>query len=332
MIMPAIFQKARKSRRIATGTFALLSVCVLIFQDNPAPQAAKDSLRQNEQMVILNVRVTDENRRAVADVAEERFQILEDGVKQKISLFSSEQIPLTYGLLIDNSGSLRSQIEKVISASKKIVNRNSPNDETFLIRFISSDKIQLVQELTFDKTPLLNGLDSLYVEAGQTAVIDAVYVGVDKLTKVKTVPANLRRKALILITDGEDRNSFYKPEQLFSMLGSTDIQVFVVGFTKELKERERAKALKLLNRLALDTGGRAFFPDSSGELDFISDEIINDIRTQYVIGYVPWNSATNASFHKLQVSIADDVNQEKRIAITRVGYEIGNKTSPLNKQ
>jgi Ca-activated chloride channel homolog len=319
------YRNTRTSRRTASRVFASLSFCVLLLQGNLASQVGQNSLSQTDQMVILNVRVTDDNGRAVADVAEERFQILEDGVKQKISLFSSEQIPLTYGLLIDNSGSLRSQIEKVISASKKIVNRNSPNDETFLIRFISSDKIQLVQELTFDKTPLLNGLDSLYVEAGQTAVIDAVYVGVDKLTKVKTVPANLRRKALILITDGEDRNSFYKPEQLFSMLGSTDIQVFVVGFTKELKERERAKALKLLNRLALDTGGRAFFPDSAGELDFISDEIINDIRTQYVIGYVPSNSATNASFHKLQVSITDDPNQEKRIAITRVGYAPGEK-------
>jgi Ca-activated chloride channel homolog len=314
------YRNTRTSRRIASRVFASLSFCVLLLQGNLASQVGQNSLSQTDQMVILNVRVTDDNGRAVADVAEERFQILEDGVKQKISLFSSEQIPLTYGLLIDNSGSLRSQIEKVISASKKIVNRNSPNDETFLIRFISSDKIQLVQELTFDKTPLLNGLDSLYVEAGQTAVIDAVYVGVDKLTKVKTVPANLRRKALILITDGEDRNSFYKPEQVFSMLGSTDIQVFVVGFTKELKERERAKALKLLNRLALDSGGRAFFPNSPGELDFISDEIINDIRTQYVIGYLPSNSATNAGFHKLQVSITNDPDQEKRIAVTRVGY------------
>ena len=320
------YQNPGTSRRTAYRVFALLSFCVLLLHSNLARQVGQNSLSRTEQMVILNVRVTDANKRAVADVAQERFQVLEDGVKQKISLFSSVQIPLSYGLLIDSSGSLRTQFEKIISASKKVVKSNSPNDEAFLIRFISSDKIELVQELTFDKTPLLNGLDSLYVEGGQTAVIDAVYVGTDTLSKVKTVPGNLRRKALILITDGEDRNSFYKPEQLFSLLGSTDIQVFVVGFTKELKEKPRAKALELLNRLALDTGGRAFFPNSLGELDFISDEIINDIRTQYVIGYVPSNNAPNASFHKLQVSITDVSNYEKRIAVTRIGY------APVEKQ
>jgi len=320
------YQNTRTSRQTAYRVFASLSFCVLLLQGNLASQFGQDSLNQAEQMVVLNVRVTDANKRAVADVAQERFQVLEDGVKQKISLFSSEQIPLSYGLLIDSSGSLRTQFEKIISASKKIVNSNSPNDESFLVRFISSDKIELVQELTLDKKPLLDGLDSLYIEGGQTAVIDAVYVGADKLTKVKTIPGNLRRKALILITDGEDRNSFYKAEQLFSLLGSTDIQVFVVGFTKELKEKPRAKALELLNRLALDTGGRAFFPHFPGELDFISDEIINDIRTQYVIGYVPSNSATHGSFHKLEVSITDDSNQEKRIAVTRVGY------APVEKQ
>ena len=272
-------------------------------------------------MVILQVRVTNAQLKPVTDVPQERFQVLEDGVPQSITLFSNRQVPLSYGLVIDCSGSLRSQLPAVINAGMKIVSSNTAEDETFLVRFISSDKLYVEQELTSDKELLIKRLERFYIEAGQTAVVDAVYASAEKLAKLKIQPGQVRRKALILVTDGEDRNSFYKADQLFSLLGTTDIQVYVVGFTNELPEKSRPKALELLKRLALDTGGRAFISESRKELTSVSEQIIQDIRTQYTIGYVPTQSNAKNNFHKVQVSIADDPAQEKRIAVTRLGYE-----------
>jgi Ca-activated chloride channel family protein len=145
-------------------------------------------------------------------------------------------------------------------------------------------------------------------------------VSAEKLTKLKF--GTLHRRALILVTDGEDRNSFYKREQLFDLLGGADIQIYVIGFTKELNGKTKDRATELLTRLATDTGGRVFFPQSNGELTRIAVEIINDIRTQYLIGYIPTDQKAAASFHKVEVSIADDPNKEKRIAVTRLGYSI----------
>lgn len=278
-----------------------------------------------DRMVILNVRVTDDTGRAVRDVSQAAFQVTEDGVPQKIELFIDDQIPLRYGLMIDSSGSLRDQFKEVMRTSARILNSNTPQDETFLVRFISSDKIQTVEELTSDKARLLKALEANYIEGGQTAVIDAVYLGVDYLVKRKTDGQHYRRQALVIVTDGEDRNSYYKKEQLFHALSSADIQIFTIGFTKNLHGDKREKAVKLLNQLATDSGGRAFFPSSTLELERIANEIINDIRTQYVVGYVPVGVDSKKDFHKIVVSIADNPNQQKRIAVTRVGYSSKSK-------
>ena len=312
----------RKSimKKAIAGSFALLLVGLVIFVVGPQGSLAQDSPGKPGEMVILNVRVTGPNQRAMENVAQDQFQVTEDGVPQKITLFSNQQIPLSYGLVIDSSGSLRTQFKNVIVSGMRILNSNTPDDDTFLIRFIGSSQIQLAQDLTSDKKLLFDALRSFYIEAGQSAVVDAVYVAAQKLATVKTTPDRLRRKALVLVTDGEDRNSFYKKEQLFTFLGSLDIQIYVVGLTSALDEKSSKKAIELLNRLALDTGGRAFFPKSSSELDSISDEIIRDIRTQYVIGYIPSSTKPANSFHKVQVTISNDPDQEKRIAVTRVGY------------
>jgi Ca-activated chloride channel family protein len=282
------------------------------------PPTSVSGSPQTPQMVILNVRVKDPQGKAVMDVPQGSFLVSENGVPQKISFFMNEQIPLSYGLLIDCSGSAKSHLEDVIRASMKIVNSNKPGDEAFLIRFISSDKIEKVLDLTSDKKALTDGLDSLYVEAGQTAILDAIYLGADYLAKAK-IDNTLRRRALIIATDGEERNSYYSAQQLIQLLTSTDIQVFIIAFTDELKKEKHLKAVKLVTVLASDTGGRAYLPASVADLDRIANEIINDIRTQYVIGYVP-SGGSIKGFQKVEVSIADNPNQEKRVAVTRVGY------------
>jgi len=301
--------------RLQKSAFFLLFAGFLVFITTYA-----SPFEQPDKLVILNVRVTDAQQKPVTDVPQERFQVVEDGVPQTITLFSNKQVPLTYGLVIDCSGSLRTQLSKVITAGMTILNSNTPEDEVFLIRFISSDKLYLERDLTSDKQLLMRSLNDFYIEGGQTAVVDAVYMAADKLAKLKIEPGQIRRKALILVTDGEDRSSWIKAEQLFQLLGTTDIQIYVLGFTEELEQDSRKKAVALLNRLALDTGGRAFISEARGDLRSIFEQITLDIRTQYTIGYVPKNSTAN-NFHKVQVSIAADPTQDKRIAVTRVGYE-----------
>ena len=299
---------------------AVVMIVLVVLLASPAKSVAENPQTPQPQMVILNVRVTDPSGKAVIDVPQSRFQVTEDGVPQTISLFMNEEIPLSYGLLIDSSGSMRDQYKAVIDTAGRIISSNKPADDTFLVRFISSDIMEVVQDTTSDKRALFDGLAAFYIEAGQTAVIDGVYLGVDKLSKQKIDANNLRRRALVLVTDGEDRDSYYKKDDLFRILASADIQIFTIGFTKNLRGKPRERAIELLTQLANDTGGRTFFPNSSLELERISREIINDIRTQYVIGYVPSGNDTGKSFHKVLVSVTEDPNQEKRAAITRVGY------------
>ena len=273
------------------------------------------------QLVILHVRVTDPSDKAVLDVDKSSFQVTEDGVSQKIELFINHDVPLSYGLVIDASGSLHSQFQQVLKAAGRIVDSNKPADQTFIIRFVSSSIMEVMQEPTSDKAALFKALDGFYIEGGQSAVVDAVYLSAQKLAGQKFSDSELRRKVLILVTDGDDRSSFYKQEQLFQLLGSNDVQIFTIGLTKELKGKSYDNAIKFLKKLGVDTGGRTFFAASSGEIDRISSDIINDIRKQYVIGYSPSGGDPGKGFHKVQVGISENPNQEKRVAITRVGYQ-----------
>ena len=282
-------------------------------------------VRVNTDLVQLHVRVIDRNNKPINDVPQTAFHVFEDGVPQPIEDFSREEVPISYGLAVDTSGSLRSQLQSVIDAGKTIISSNKPGDETFLVRFISSDKIETVQDFTSNKESLLDGLDSFYVEGGQTAVIDAVYLSAEHVSEYKNGD-DRRRRALIVITDGEDRNSFYKQEQLFARLREEDVQIFVIGFVNELdkdagliRKSPREKAVGLINRLATETGGRAFFPESIADLPQIANEIIRDLRTQYVIAYNPTNKAQDGSYRAIKVTVDQPTSGDKRIALTRNG-------------
>lgn len=313
-----------KFSRAVTLLSFVASVCVLTTSHASVASNQSPQTKVAPAMVILHVRVTDPQDKPVRDVPQTSFQVTEDGIPQKIEFFTNEEVPLTYGLALDCSGSLRSQFPQVLQAAANIVNANKPEDETLVMSFISSDRIQMVQTLTSDKRLLFGALESLYIEGGQTAVIDAIYVGANYLAQQKAQPGKVRRKALILVTDGEDRASYYKQEQLFQLLGSTDTQMFIIGLTKDLQGKSRERAIVLLKQLATETGGRTYFPSSTAGIPFISNQIIDDIRKQYVIGYTPSGGDPAKAFHKVQVSIIGDPDKEKRAAITRVGYQARN--------
>lgn len=300
----------------------------------PSPTVAKPTPEEDEvirvdtEEVTLNVRVIDRNNHTINTLRQPEFKIYEDNVLQPISSFSKAEVPTNYSLVIDNSGSLRNQLDKVIEAGKIIVNTNKPEDETSIIRFVGKENIEITQDFTASKADLNEALDELFVEGGQTAIIDAVYLAaeaVDKYEKSKN-PNDKKRRALILVTDGEDRDSFYKEVQLFELLREADVQIFTVGFVNELSKdggfitkSPQGKAKALLERLASETGGKAYFPTSTAELSDIAQNIATELRTQYLLSYTPTNENRDGTFRNIRVVVDDGPNKQKRIAVTRTG-------------
>src|SRR5438876_2565614 len=297
----------------------------------PDPNAAEitegERLTINTELVTLHVRVIDRNNHPINNISKNDFKVLEDNVPQPIFSFTEEEVPVIYGLAVDTSGSLRPQFEQVINASKTIINSNKKGDETFLERFISSDKIETIQDFTSNKDFLMDGLDQLFIEGGQTAVIDGVYLAAEHVADYKKGgDDDRRRRALIVVTDGEDRASYYPEAQLFQRLREEDVQIYVIGFVNELdadkgliRKSPRDKAVNLINRLASETGGRAFFPQSIAELPQIANEIVRDLRTQYVISYDPTNKAHDGTYRAIKVIVDQPTGGDKRIALTRPG-------------
>src|SRR6201986_5130051 len=146
-------------------------------------------------LVNLHVRVIDRNNKPINDVRDDEFKVFENGVPQQIQFVTREEVPITYGLVVDNSGSIRSQINQVIEAGKTIVNANKPGDETFVVRFIGREQIEMKQDFTADKQSLDDALDDMYVDGGQTAVIDAVYLSAEHAAeRRKNDPADEKRR------------------------------------------------------------------------------------------------------------------------------------------
>lgn len=279
------------------------------------------------EVVNLYVRVIDRYNRPIGSLSKDDFTVSEDKVPQKIESFSLQEVPTNYAMVIDNSGSLRFQLEKVIEAGKIIVGTNRPDDETGVIRFVSSNKIEVVQDFTASKEDLNDALDNLFIEGGQTAIIDAIYLAAEKVDDYEKTqnPYDRKRRALILVSDGEDRSSYYKEEQLFKLLRESDVQIYTVGFVKELddggnfiRKSPQKKAKEFMERLATETGGKSYFPNTIGELDSIARDIAKELRTQYVLSYTPTDDR-NGNFRNIKVDVKDGPNNQKRIAISRTG-------------
>lgn len=303
---------------------------------SPTPEEDGDVIKIETEEVNLNVRVINRTNRPINNLRQDEFKVYEDNVLQPITSFTRAEVPTNYSLVLDNSGSLRSQLDKIIEAGKIIVNTNKPEDETSIIRFVSSQNIELVQDFTPNKTDLSEALDNLFVEGGQTAIIDAVYLAaenVDRYEKSRN-PNEKKRRALILVSDGEDRDSTYKEAQLFELLRESDVQIFVVGFVGELSKEggfigksPHGKAKAFLERLASETGGKVYFPNTANELPTIAQDIASELRTQYVVSYAPTNENKDGAFRNIKVVVNDGPNKEKRIAVTRTGRNAdGNKS------
>ena len=319
---------------------------------SPTPPVIDDSneiIKVDTELVNVNVRVIDRNNRPINNIQQREFKIYEDGVLQQIDFFSRSEVPTNYALVIDNSGSLRQQLDKVVEAGKILVNTNKPEDETMVIRFVGRDKIQIEQPFTSNKTDLMDSLDNLYIEGGQTAIIDAVYLAVENVDEYERSrkSENSKRRALVLVSDGEDRNSYYNEKQLFELLRESEVQIYVIGFVGDLSKEggfisksPQGKAKDFLERIAKETGGKAWFPASAAELPKLAGEISSELRTQYSIGYIPSNERQDGTYRAIKVVVDDGPNNQKRIAIARAGRTAENgdgaaqpppKSSPVTK-
>ena len=285
-------------------------------------------IKVDTELVNLNVRVIDRNNRPINGLAQSEFKIFEDNVPQQIEFFSRSEVPTNYALVIDNSGSLRSQLEKVIEAGKILVTANKAEDETSIIRFVSRDKITIEQPFTSSKVDLNDALDNLFTEGGQTAIIDAVYLAAEKVAEYEKTRGkdDRKRRALVIVSDGEDRDSYYNEAQLFELLRELDVQIYTIGFVNDLSKEAgfiaksaQGKAKAFLQRMATETGGKAYFPLDAGELSGVAKEIGAELRMQYSIGYLPSNEKRDGTFRNIKVVLDDGPNKQKRIAITKAG-------------
>lgn len=295
----------------------------------PTPEEEEEVLRIETEEVNLNVRVIDSNNRPVDSLKESQFRIFEDNEPQKITSFSTAEIPTNYALVIDNSRSLRSQLEKVIDAGKILVSTNRPNDKSTVVRFVSADKIEVMRDFTSNKSLLNDALNNLFIEGGQTAIIDAVYNTAKRVDQYEksTSKDDFKRRAMIVISDGDDRSSVNTEKRLIDLLRQSEVQIYAIGFVGSLSNQlepnetqsRREKAKVFLTRLAEETGGKVYFPGSIDELPQIANEISGELRTQYLITYAPTSSTGNESFRNIKVTVADGENNEKRTAVTRTG-------------
>ncbi|MCA1567112.1 MAG: VWA domain-containing protein [Acidobacteria bacterium] len=292
----------------------------------PAPAASQTAAQPASAPVRLNVIVSDESKGVVGDLRPEDFRVEEDGVPQTITHFAREESPVSYTLVVDNSGSLRGVLDHILRACAALVSANRPGDETSLTRFVGSDQITVPQDFTAEQWRLIRGLESMYVEGGQTAVVDAVYLSAERVAARRTDEGG-RRRALVLLTDGEDRSSYFKQSDLQKLLRSHDVQVFVIGVVSVLGKGEvlfgkspRDKATALLNNLAQETGGRAFFPKNVKEMQEAVAEIARDLRTQYAISYHTSKANRDGKFRKIQVKLSEAAGGGKRTVHARSGY------------
>jgi Ca-activated chloride channel family protein len=304
--------------------------CVLVLQgivalaQTPAatPAQSNSSGGDNAQSIVkLNLIITDEAGRSVNDVRREDVRVTEDGVAQAITYFAQDERPIGYGLVVDTTGSLRVLLTPVIEAGLSIVRKNRPDDETFVMHYTDSETIEIDEGWTNSRAALEAALEDLFIQGGLTATLDAMHRALTFALRPRSSDDKTdRRLALVLITDGEDRGSRQSnPEALLSRLRESEVQVFVIGLTKMVKEiREREKAVSLLTRIAQESGGRAFFPKSESEIEEAVKELTQTLRSQYVVGYNPTSEKRNGSFRKVQVTLAP--GKSKRNVITRGGY------------
>ena len=277
--------------------------------------------------VRTNLLVLDDKDQYATGVKRSDIHIYQDGVEQTLTQFAVARDPLGLSLVVDNSGSVRPQLDDVTKLTKTLIANLGPEDDAQLIRFVGRDHIEIIEKWTKSKKALWEAADNMYVEGGQTAATDALYLATQDIIDRKGSTPD-RRYVIVLISDGEDRNSYYTRKDLLKLLAGTNIQVFTIALTKDLGKTTKVvdgfprlsskEVESLSNDLAALTGGTSYFvrnklTDVELKTDLLS--LMGEWRSQFRIGY-----STVLGEHrsrKLTVSVDDGPDGEKRKGIIK---------------
>jgi|ERR1035438_2681627 VWFA-related protein len=289
----------------------------------PRPKAAgkeqvlpKANIRVDTTLVLIPVTVTDPMNRFVTGLEKENFKVFEDKKEQEISQFSSEDAPLSAGVIFDCSGSMGHKLEKSRLAVSEFFKTANPEDEFFLIQF--NDTANLVQPFTQNLEEIQNRLTFTF-SRGRTALLDAVFLGLHTMKRAKNP-----RKALLIISDGGDNNSRYTEAEIKNLVREADVQIYAIGIYEEGPARSRSPEESagpaLLATIAEQTGGRQYEVDNLNELPDVAAKIGVELRNQYVLGYSPQNLDRDGKYRHVVVKVIPPRGLPLLRPFWRLGY------------
>jgi Ca-activated chloride channel family protein len=261
-----------------------------------AGAAHEATLKVNASLVLVPVTITDGMNRVVLGLEQANFEVLENRQRQEIKHFSSEDEPVSIGIIFDSSTSMNNKIDSAREAVKKLLDTSNPQDEFFLISF--AEEPQLLVDFTNDPDKIQNQL--LYLAPkGRTSLLDAVYLGITKMRN-----ARYERRALMIISDGGDNRSRYTESELKSLVKEENVSIYAAGiYDRDFASDEEQRGPGLLNELSTATGAQCFVVDNPNQLPAIAKTIGIQLRHQYVIGYKPSKSTGSSTWRKIMVRL-----------------------------
>ncbi len=284
-------------------------------QENPPSQNRESdpfTVRVNVDMVVLHASVRNRKGILVSGLEKDNFQVYEDGVPQQIKYFSHEDIPVTVGLVVDNSGSMRPKRPEVIAAALAFARSSNPEDQMFVVTFNERVSFGLPRGQPFtDKAVQLEAALSRIAADGMTALYDGLAAGLEHLKK-----GNSEKKVLLVISDGGDNASRHSLAEVMTLAGQPDAIIYTIGL---FDPQDPDRNPRVLKQLAKATGGEAFLPSSIREVIPICQGIARDIRNQYTIVYVPTNKKPDGTYRVIQVN-AGAKDHGRLLVRTRAGY------------
>jgi Ca-activated chloride channel family protein len=294
---------------------SLLIFCwiALAQSKQPAPATTPSeptTFTSETNWVILPVSVSDKNGKLVTDLQQKSFKVFENGIEQPIKLFRHEDVPISLGIVVDNSGSMKEKRQKVEVASLDLVKASNPHDEVFIVNF--NDEAYLDVPFTNDIKVMEQGVARIDSRGG-TAMRDAIGMSIDYL---KAEGKN-HKKVLLVVTDGNDNASGLGLERLVDRARQSEVLIYAIGLLDEEEHREAKSAKRALNALTHESGGLAFYPKGVAEADAIALQVAHEIRNQYTIAYSPLIEAKDGSFRQIKVLVSGPGHPQVR---TRTGY------------
>jgi VWFA-related protein len=274
----------------------------------PAPlgaQARTPSFGTGIEIINLNLSVTDARSNFVVDLGQKDFAVFEDGIRQDLTLFTHENLPISMVLMIDCSASMEEKLKTAQAAAIRFTKILRPQDLAQVVQF--NDRATTLQPFTNDLSALETAIQKTEA-AGPTALHNALYVALKDLMRDKKA-AELRRRAVVLLSDGEDTASLVSDDQVIELARKSEINIYAISLRQNRPQDRLRQAFSqaeyLVNTLTRETGGRAYFPNSIGELDQVYDRIAEELRTLYSIGYVSSNARRDGKWRRIVVRVPD---------------------------